>query len=185
MKKLLLLTALLVSSCCTTCRDDCGLTPEEARKERALAHQMNERIHDELQGEGYFTMDSTEYYGCPPYISDSYSTILYHYTAIEDARNVICRIVKEYLIAYNNDASIRPLFHGGPITPEDLHISVYFYDNNHDTLASPYISRVECNQGQINYYILNDDEVSERVSQEPYEYARDRTPNNAATAKPL
>ncbi len=178
MKKIILLTVLgplFYSACvCRSCDDDL-LTPEEGRREQVIAEQINDKIHEELQGEGFFKIASRYAYEPEPFISDSYSTILYHYTNIDDVRNVICRMVKEYLIAYNNNERIRPLLQD-PITPDNLRISVYFFDNNHDTLPAPYISLVECVHGKISYYMLNDDEVSERVWHECYEDARSQTP---------
>lgn len=188
MKKILALSALVplfYSSCVCTNSHEPLLSPEEARKECRIAKKMNDKIHGELQAEGFFTITSTSTYDPNPFICDSYSTILYHHTDVDDVRNVICRVVKEYLIAYNNDKHIFPLLNDTPITTDNLHISVYFFDNDHDTLPAPYISRVDCSNGQITYYKLNDDEVSEPVWTESYENARSLTSPRAATAEPL
>ena len=188
MKKFILLSALvplLYSSCVSTCSHEPLLTPEEARKELAIAKRINDKIHDELQTEGFFKIASTSKYEPEPFICDSYSTILYHHTDVEDIRNVICRVVKEYLIAYNNNTHIFGLLNDTPITTDNLHISVYFFDNDHDTLPAPYISRVECSNSQITYYKLNNDEVSEPAWTESYDNARSLTSPRAATAEPL
>lgn len=186
MKRILILSAVLPFLYCSCVRNsDTGLTPEEARREQRIAGHINAKIHDELQGEGFFKKDSDAMYEPQALITDSYSTILLHYTEVDEVRDVICRIVKEYLIAYNNENQIRPLLGYKPITTDNLNISVYFYDNDHDTLPAPYISQVECVRGDINYYRLNDDEVSERIAQETYEDAMPLTPRRAATAPPL
>lgn len=189
MKKILILSAvvpLFYSSCVCTSPDENNprLTHKEAKKERSIAVQIKDKIFEELQGEGFFKIASSDKYDPDTFICDSYSTILYHPTSIEDARKVICRVVKEYLIAYNNDTRILALLNNAPITTDNLHISVYFLDNNHDTLPAPYISHAECIHGQISYYMLNDDEVSERVGHEFYEDARPLTSPRAATAEP-
>ncbi len=188
MKKIIMLSVLVplfYSSCAGRSSDDHFLTPEEAMRERSIAKKINDKIHEELQAEGFFKIASSQKYDPETLIYDSYSTILYHYTAIDEARNVICRVIKEYLIAYNNDELILPLLHNKPITTDNLHISVYFFDNDHDPLPGPYISHVECVDGEIAYYVLNDDEVSEQVWNECYEEVRSLTPSKAATAEPL
>ena len=92
-------------------------------------------------------------------------------TEIDDVRDLICKVVNQYLIAYNNNESIRPYLCHYPVTAKNIHLSIYFYDKSHDTLPSPFISRVDCKRGKIHYYMLNDDEVSRVVQTEDFEEA--------------
>ncbi len=167
MKKFILLSALLYISCQGPERY--CLSPEEVKIETSIALEINDKIHEELQADGFFITSSREM-PCPTLsITEKYKTIIYPYREIDDVRRVITKVVDKYLIAYNNSRAIRPYLCCYPVTADNLHISIYFYDKNQDTLPAPYFSQVECKFGTINYYMLDDDEVPRLVESECFE----------------
>ncbi len=174
MRKIALLSVILplfYSSCSGPATNDCGLTPEDVKIERSIVLKINDKLHEEMRKDGFF---STESKGCVEprlCICEKYDTILYHYTEIDDVRDLICKVVNQYLIAYNNNESIRPYLCHYPVTAKNIHLSIYFFDKSHDTLPRPFISRVDCKRGKIHYYMLNDDEVSRVVQTEDFEEA--------------
>ncbi len=174
MKKILLLSAFIpfFFSSCVVSTADRITNMSEPSKDFPIAAQIKDKINQDLMKEGFFLTNSHgDYHPTINLICDDYSTILYQYDDFDDVRQLICGVVKKYLIAFNNDAQVRPLLHDYPITPENLQIAIYFFDNNHDTLPAPYISLVECKNGTIEYFVLNEDEVSTCVLSEPFDDA--------------
>lgn len=164
------LLPLFFTSCSERSSIDPTITIEEAQNDFHIAQTIKGKINDDLAKDGFFlTTTHGDYHPKINLICDDYSTILYQYEDVEKVRELIYSVVKKYLVAFNNDATIKPILHNYPLTEENLQISIFFYDNEHQTLSAPYISSVACKNGVIRYYVLNDDEVPTEIAQEPFD----------------
>ena len=95
----------------------------------------------------------------------------YRTLSIDQARGLIVICVREYLTQINKNTEIRTFLYNYPFSPENIEVSIYFYQPNGNEILNGQLCAVTTINGRIDYKTIRSEYQYELLKEETFEEA--------------